>query len=87
MNMAFDEFVRQVRALLEPTASGKGYNSTGVDGDNQLFEFVQEIAGSGHAIGECIYKLKRYAARRNPEDILKCAAWCFLILKYHKDDE
>lgn len=85
--MTFDEYMRQVRALLEPTAAGKGYNNTGVDGPNQLFEFVQELAGSGHALGEIVYKVKRYAAKGNPEDMLKIAAWAFLVLKYHKDDE
>lgn len=78
----FDDFVTQVRALLEPTASAKGYSSTGADGPNQLFEFVHSVAGNGHALGEVIYKAKRYAAKGNPEDILKIAAWSFLIWKH-----
>lgn len=80
--MTFDEFVAGVRSLLEPTAQGKGYNTTGVDGANQLYEFVQGVAGDGHALGEIIYKAKRYAAKGNPEDVLKIAAWAFLILKH-----
>jgi hypothetical protein len=81
--MTFDEFVTQVRALLEPTAKGKGYSSTGVDGHNALYEFVQgTVGGDGHAIGEIIYKAKRYAAKGNPEDLLKAAAWAFLVLKH-----
>jgi len=84
--MTFDQFVTEVRALLEPTASGKGYNTTGVDGENQLYAFVQDIAGDGHALGEIIYKAKRYAAKGNPEDVLKIAAWAFLILKHRSTE-
>ena len=83
--MTFDQFVSEVRALLEPTAQGKGYNTTGVDGQNQLYEFVQGMAGEGHALGEIVYKAKRYAAKGNPEDVLKIAAWSFLILKHRRD--
>lgn len=75
-----------MRALLEPTAAGKGYNTTGVDGSNQLYEFVRDVAGEGHALGEIIYKAKRYAAKGNPEDVLKIAAWAFLILKHRTPD-
>jgi len=82
--MTFDEFMTAVRALLEPTAQGKGYNTTGVDGANQLYEFVSGVAGEGHALGEIIYKVKRYAAKGNPEDMLKVAAWAFLIMKHRE---
>jgi hypothetical protein len=81
----FATFHRRVLALLEPTAAGKGYNATGVDGANQLYEFVEAtVGGPGHAIGEAIYKIKRYAAKRNPEDLEKLAAWAFLIWRHHK---
>jgi len=81
----FQQFSHQVQALLEPTAKSKGYNTTGVDGQNQLYEFVQEtVGGPGHAIGEAIYKIKRYAAKRNPEDLEKLAAWAFLMWKHHQ---
>ena len=80
--MTFDEYTAQVRALLEPTAASKGYNATGVDGKNELFEFVHGMAGDGHALGECVYKIKRYAAKGNPEDLLKVAAWVFLVLRH-----
>ena len=82
----FDAFVAQMRAILEPTAAGKGYNTTGVDGDNSLYEFVAEtVGGQGHAIGEAIYKIKRYAAKGNPEDLVKLASWAFLMFKHHED--
>lgn len=80
----FGEFTAQMRAILEPTAAGKGYNTTGVDGDNQLYEFVADtVGGPGHAIGEAIYKVKRYAAKGNPEDLIKLASWAFLMWKHH----
>ena len=82
----FDQFVTEVRNLLDGKASDKSYNTTGVDGPNELFDFVEEIAkGPGHALGEIIYKVKRYAAKGNPEDIVKVAAWAFLVWRSHKD--
>lgn len=80
----FDEFTAQVRALLEPTAACKGYNTTGLDGRNELYEFVQSFAGDHHALGEIVYKVKRYAAKGNIEDILKVAAWAFLVYKHQR---
>ena len=79
----FDSFIAQVHALLEPTASGKGYSTTGVNGFNQLYEFVASFAGPHHALGEIVYKAKRYEAKRNIEDVLKIAAWAFLVYKHH----
>lgn len=84
--MTFDDFVSEVRGLLEPTASGKGYNATGVDGANDLYEFIQSMTGGhGHALGEIVYKARRYAAKGNREDVLKIAAWAFLILKHQPE--
>jgi hypothetical protein len=81
--MTFDQFISEVRGLLEPTASGKGYNSTGVDGPNDLYAFVQTMSGGHqHALGEIVYKARRYAAKGNREDVLKIAAWAFLVLKH-----
>ena len=84
--MTFDEWTRRVRALLEPTAASKGYNTTGTDGPNELYSFVQGIVGDGHAIGEVIYKIKRYVARGDVEDLDKAAAWIFLIRKHRQED-
>lgn len=79
----FDQFVGSIKALLEPTAQGKGYNTTGIDGENQLYEFVQSFAGPHHALGEITYKAVRYEAKRNPEDLLKIAAWAYLAWRHH----
>jgi hypothetical protein len=82
MSQTFEEFVGEVAKLLEPTAQGKGYSTTGIDGHNPLYEFIQSFAGDGHALGEIVYKVKRYAAKGNPEDIVKVAAWAFLVWKH-----
>lgn len=80
----FQQFATEVEGLLGGTAAGKGYNPNGADSVNPLYEFVAEMnGGPGHALGEIVYKAKRYAAKRNPEDILKIAAWAFLVYKHH----
>lgn len=79
----FNQFMTEVGTLLGGTASGKGYSATGADGDNPLYAFVQSMnEGHQHALGEIVYKARRYAAKRNPEDILKVAAWAFLVWKH-----
>ena len=82
----FDEFCTHVHGLLNGTAQAKAYNTTGADGPNQLYEFVQSKISSGgaaHALGEVVYKAVRYQAKGNPEDLLKIAAWAFLAWRYH----
>lgn len=80
----FASFCGAVEALLTGTAAGKSYNKTGTEGPNPLYEFVRGInSNDAHALGEIIYKIKRFAAKGNVEDILKAAAWCFLIYKYN----
>lgn len=79
----FDAFCDSVGGLLNGTAEGKGYNRTGADGPNDLYTFIQEMNGNaGHAAGEIVYKVRRYMAKGNPEDILKVAAWAYLIWKH-----
>ncbi len=82
MSNTYEQFTKQVADLLEPTAQGKGYNTTGIDGKNDLYDFVSSFAGDHHALGEIVYKVKRYAAKGNPDDILKVAAWAFLVWKH-----
>ena len=61
-------------------AAAKGYNQTGLTGPNPMYAFVAETAGGpGHALGEIIYKTRRYAARRDSEDLVKIAAWAYLV--------
>lgn len=86
--MTFDEFAAQVKATMEGTAAGKNYNQTGVDGQNQLFDMVHDtVGGYGHAIGEMIYKARRFAAKGNDEDLIKMAAWAFLVLQHKSRGE
>lgn len=81
----FDEFVGNVKGLLDNSARQKAYNATGVDGPNQLFDFIYSVADMGHALGEIIYKVIRYKAKGNPEDIEKVAAWAFLVWRKHHE--
>jgi hypothetical protein len=80
-------FMQNVESLLAPTAADKGYSTNGIDGQNALYEFVEETAGGcGHALGEIIYKARRYSRKGDPVDIEKIAAWAFLIWRHHRRD-
>jgi hypothetical protein len=82
---AFNEFVTEIRDICEKVAKDKGYNDTGVEGKNDLYEFVQGISQTdSHAIGEIIYKAVRYTKKGDKRDLVKIAAWAFLIYKYGK---
>ena len=49
--------------------------------------FVAETAGGpGHALDEIIYKVRRYAARRDPADLVKIAAWAYLVWRFDHPD-
>ena len=81
------ELETAVRALLEETAADKGYHAGGLTGPNPMYEFVAETAGGpGHALGEIIYKARRYAARRDPADLVKIAAWAYLVWRFDHPD-
>ena len=83
----FDSFCAAVYVLLSRTAAQKNYNRTGTDGPNPLYEFVRDMTGSdAHALGEIVYKAKRFSAKHDIEDILKIAAWAFLIWKYRSQE-
>ena len=84
---SFASFCAAVRDLLDETASDKGYHRSGLAGPNPLYTFVAETAGGpGHALGEIVYKVRRYAARRNPEDLAKVAAWAYLVWRFDRSD-
>ena len=81
----FPSFCEGVQDLLDETAATKGYHQTGLTGPNPMYAFVAETAGGpGHALGEIIYKVRRYAARRNPEDLVKVAAWAYLVWRFDR---
>ena len=83
----YENFCKHVSQLLDDTAENKGYNATGIDGPNQLYDFVLSATGDhGHAAGEIIYKIVRWVKRRDDVDLLKISAWAFLIWKTLDDD-
>ena len=86
MERRYDEFCRDVEALLSTGAKSKGYHEGGTEGPNAVYEFIYTTTGDhGHAIGEIMYKAIRYMQKRDPQDLLKIAAWAYLIFKHHRD--
>ena len=88
MQKEFDLFCQQVGELLETKAQAKNYNQSGTNGPNLLYEFVREtVGGDHHAMGEIIYKARRFEARGDVADVLKIAAWAFLVWKYRGEQQ
>ena len=87
----FQTFMAEVEHLLSGDAAAKGYSDSGPDGSNVLYEFVAALSNrggvSGHALGETVYKLQRYGAKHQDVDLLKAAAWVFLLWRFHKDPD
>lgn len=85
MTKDYVTFCNQVEDLLNHAAKSKGYNTTGTDGENQVYDFIKTVNGNdGHAIGEVIYKLIRWTRKGNPEDLLKACAWIYLTWKHQE---
>ena len=83
--ITFDDFVKEVNDILGGTAKDKGYNTTGPDGKNELYEFIQGLSqNDSHAIGEIIYKAVRYTNKQDKRDLIKIAAWAYLVWKFGK---
>lgn len=81
----FADFMRELKEMCETRASDKGYNSTGIDGQNDLYQFVQNLSdGDAHAMGEIIYKVVRYSNKGDKRDLVKIAAWAYLAYRYGK---
>ena len=81
----FQTFMNAAEDLLNGTAASKGYSPNGPDGSNPLYAFVEHaVGGSQHAIGEIIYKAVRYQHQRDPKDLLKIAAWAYLVWRHHE---
>lgn len=79
----FARFVLAVEQMLSGAATSKGYNDTGVNGPNQLMDFTEKFCG-GHASGEVVYKVVRYRAKNDDVDLVKAAAWLFLMWRKHR---
>ena len=79
---SFDTFSLEVRKLLEGTAESKGYNNQSADGPNELYSLISSFAGPNHALGEIIYKAIRYSKKKDKNDLLKIAAWSYLVWRF-----
>ena len=86
---SFDQFSTEVAQLLSTTAESKGYLKAGVPEDtNNLYTMIQHglcQGGHGHALGEIVMKTVRYAERGDKTELLKMAAWAYLIWNHHED--
>ena len=83
----FAEFCDAVRDLLDETVADKGYHRSGLTGPNPLYALASDMAGGpSHACGEITYKAIRYAKRRDPNDLLKIAAWAYLVWRFDRPD-
>jgi hypothetical protein len=78
---SFEDFMHEAKELLEGRASEKGYNES--KNGNELMDFTTKFF-PGHSSGEVIYKLIRYSRKRNKEDLLKAAAWIYLIWRHEQ---
>lgn len=76
----FDRFTEGVHDLIAAVARDKGYND-GADESNDLMEFTNKFF-PGHAGGEICYKAIRYGRLRDRKDLLKIAAWAYLLWRY-----
>lgn len=77
---SFDEFMSGARELVEGKAIAKGYNEGGTE-KNDLMEFTNKFF-PGHAGGEIVYKAIRYGRKKDKADLLKIAAWAYLLWRY-----
>lgn len=83
MERTFAAFMEEVRGSLEEHAERKGYNRTGADGPNELFEDGIESGDEpAHAVGEIRYKLREFLHDPRPVLAVKAAAWSFLLWRY-----
>lgn len=77
VNKQRELFFADICGILDRKAHAKGYAPAGGDGPD-LAAFVEAHA-PGHALGEIIYKVVRYGAKKDSEDLVKIAAWAYLI--------
>jgi hypothetical protein len=77
---SFEEFMNEARELIDSRAKEKGYNE-GSSEKNDLMEFTNKFF-PGHAGGEIVYKAIRYGRKGDKTDLLKIAAWAYLLWRY-----
>jgi hypothetical protein len=69
---SIQEFQNKVRIMLLGQALHKGYRLRDLDDFMNLYF-------RDHALGEIVYKAIRYQRLKNQEDLVKIAAWAFLL--------
>lgn len=77
MEVALGDFYIELQDMVIRNAKKKGYHGEG-DNGRILYDFVAEYA-HGHSIGEIIYKAIRWTRKKDTTDLVKIAAWAFLI--------
>lgn len=85
--VAFDDFTAEMKRKVIGQAKEKGYITGNEDSGRNLYDFIDRYIGNhGHAIGEIIYKAVRFSRRKDPQDIVKVAAWAFLVWDSQRRD-
>lgn len=82
----FESFIGEIRQIFGKSVS-KGYGPMQPDDPNPLYDFMLTFFSNDHALGEIIYKAIRYRNKRNPEDLIKIAAWAWLVWMHHWKQE
>lgn len=81
--VALDDYFLEIKKAVLQKAKEKGYYTQGEDSGRNLYDFIAKYA-TGHGIGEIIYKAIRWTRKRDPEDLVKIAAWAFLEWDYNR---
>ena len=83
----FETFCNEVITQLTDKAPEKNYSTAGLVGENTLYDAVQEMCGGHHhGCGEIVYKARRFLAKGHSEDLIKIAAWSYLIWVHDRRD-
>ena len=78
--LSWNNFMKLVSDKVGDQAHDKGYRI----GDADTGEDLLKVTGDDHAIGEIIYKAVRFRAKKNQDDLVKIAAWAFLLWRKNK---
>lgn len=79
--MKFEDFVKEIEPYLNKYAEDKGYGSD--EKGKHLSDSIMDEFGPSYALGEIRTKLSRYHSKGNYEDLLKIAAWTYLVYRWH----
>lgn len=83
LEIDLDRWFKQIKTLVFGKAKAKGYADNTEGDGRELLDFVNKHC-AGHTEGEIIYKVIRWGKKRDPEDLLKVAAWAFLAWDQHR---